>query len=259
MKNKTLINIHARHYIEAVFAQRLKREGFVCPDDKLLCWYRIRNGEVLDTVSFCSKWAELPLFLGIDYETVPLFIRHEYHPNVQYNPGPMERWDCTLHCGIRECGNPKGANLRPYSADVLVYAPGHGSRGLYSLTEIILPYMQQINTAYDCYLSHKANHLDTPPDQRYQFMSREFLEEAVYAGDSEVLQRGKERIETALRMCDNMIAARPKDQEAKRFLAQWQQLEICFDADGRNEYLEILHQRETENLVALMKLLGAKL
>ena len=55
-KNKTEINIHARKYIAAVFENRLREEGFSCPNEKLLCWYRIRKGELLDTVIFCSNW-----------------------------------------------------------------------------------------------------------------------------------------------------------------------------------------------------------
>lgn len=36
VNKKNLRNLHARRYIQEVFATRLRDEGFVCPDDKLL-------------------------------------------------------------------------------------------------------------------------------------------------------------------------------------------------------------------------------
>ena len=82
IKNKTEINIHARKYIAAVFEQRLREEGFTCPNEKLLCWYRIRNEELLDTVIFCSNWSNLPLTMDIYYEVSLFFARPLYIQNV---------------------------------------------------------------------------------------------------------------------------------------------------------------------------------
>lgn len=38
VNNKQIRNLHARNYIQAVFADRLKEEGFVCPNDKLFLY-----------------------------------------------------------------------------------------------------------------------------------------------------------------------------------------------------------------------------
>ena len=59
--NKTLLNIHAKKYIQAVFEERLREEGFRCPDEKLLCWYRMRSDVLYDTIVFRSSWPNVPL------------------------------------------------------------------------------------------------------------------------------------------------------------------------------------------------------
>ena len=259
MKNKTQINIHAHHYIAAVFADLLRQEGFMCPDDKLLCWYRVRNHEVLDTIIFCSSWSNLPLMMDIYYETVPLFISPVYIRSVRYNSSVLTRWDCCMRRLILEGDNINEANLRIFREDILVYAPAHGNRGLYTLTHKVLPYMKKIQTAYDCFITHKQGHQSTDPAIRYQNMSREFIDEALYVNDPEVLPRCKDRIDRDLRYCEHMISLRPKNPEWKKLQLYWQQLEMAISEHGREAYLDILHQREQQTIAWLEKKLGTKI
>ncbi len=53
-QNKAMANTHAKRYIESVFEQRLREEGFVCSNDKFLCWYRVKNGEILNFITMHS-------------------------------------------------------------------------------------------------------------------------------------------------------------------------------------------------------------
>ena len=260
MKNKTQINIHAHHYISAVFADTLRQEGFHCPDDKLLCWYRVRNQEVLDTVIFCSSWSNLPLTMNIYYETVPLFTRPVYIRNVHYNSHFLDRWDCYRRRLILEGDDVNKANLCIFSEDILVDAPRHGNRGLYTLTHVVLPYMQKIDTVHDCFMSHKESHTSTDPANRYQYMSREFMDEALYVNDLEVLPRCKDPIDRMLRILADKVYLYPKNAEWKKQQLYWQQLDMAISNEhGIEDYLDILQQREQENVAWLEKKLGIKI
>jgi len=53
MAKKHIANLHAKNYVDAVFAQSLLDDGFVCPDDKSLCWYRVTNGETRQGTVLC--------------------------------------------------------------------------------------------------------------------------------------------------------------------------------------------------------------
>lgn len=258
MQKKTQLNIHAHQYIVAVFTDRLHQEGFRCPDDKLLCWYRVRNREVLDTIIFCSSWSNLPVEMEIYYETVPLFTSPVYIRNVLFHNGHLTRWDCSKRQLLLEGADVNKANLRIYSDDILVYAPGHGNRGLYTLTHVILPYMQTINTVYDCLIAHKESHQSTDPAFRYTNMSREFIDEALYVNDPDILPLCGNRIGRGLSHCQDMAALKPQNVEWKKLLLYWQQLQMAITEDGREAYLEILHQREQEHIAWLEKKLRIK-
>lgn len=67
MIDKYNANVHARRYIEEVFAERLRSEGFVCADNNSFCWYRIVNEKIVNSIIFCSTWVNLPLMLSMGY------------------------------------------------------------------------------------------------------------------------------------------------------------------------------------------------
>lgn len=259
MNNKTQINIHTHNYVAAVFADRLRQERFVCPDGKLLCWYRVRNQVILDTIIFCSKWNNLPLSLDIYYETVPLFTRPIYITNVNFNSNSFGRWDCSLRCSIHEGEGSKAAVAwKPYSDDIMVYAPVCANRGLYTLTDVALPYMNKIHTVYECYTVHRERHLQTPPANRYRNMSREFIDEVLYTEDEVVYPYCKERIDRALRKFEDLVYLKPKNQDLQKMQMHWKQLSVAISQNGRAEYMDVLYKREQENIAWLEKKLAIK-
>lgn len=259
-KNKTIINAYAKIYIEEIFSKTLQAEGFSCPDEKMLCWYRLRNGEILDTVVFCSKWTSLPLLLDIYYESIPLFIEPFRIQNVNYNAHSFDRGDCSKRRAILEGDNINGASLTLYRCDVWVDAPAHGNRGLYTLTHKILPYFQNIETAYDCYLSHKETYLKGDPANRYYGgMSLEFITEALFFNDEEMLPFCRERIPSAFKTLEREMGYSPKNQELKKMQVNWQRLSDAFFDGKRDEYLEYLRQLEIQNIQKLQKRFGLKI
>ena len=61
------INLHTKRYVQAVFGKRLQDEGFTCPNDKLLCLYRVKHDKIVNSIVFFSPWANMPVMLWIGY------------------------------------------------------------------------------------------------------------------------------------------------------------------------------------------------
>lgn len=191
-KSKTECNIHATRYIQAVFEKRLREEGFSCPNDKLLCWYRVVNGEVLNTLVFQSAWSNLPLMMDITCVITPLFIEPFYISGVHHNVTVLDRRDLHIHRSLADFESCS----RPYSIpDIQVYAPTTPGAGIERFDEGLLPLLDQVKTAEACYQMHKAKNLKEGKEQRETGRpehvgrvlscntSRDFLDEVIYMGD----------------------------------------------------------------------------
>jgi hypothetical protein len=257
-KNKTVINIHARNYISAVFEPKLREEGFLCPDDKLLCWYRIRNQEIMDTIIFCSSWSDLPLSMEIRYEASPLFVEPIYIKNVNWNLGVHDRTDCIQSTRLYEGKEIQKVSYSRFSDKVWVYAPSCGTRGLYTLEKIVLPYLSGIKTVYDCYTTHKRVHLHRASAGRYRpfrSASREFIDMALYCNDREVFQQCISRVNDALRMYKDLVYMKPYNHALKKKLEHWEQLGKALSEENHGGYLITLEKHKIDNLTRLEKLL----
>lgn len=253
-KNKTIINIHAKRYIQAVFEARLRDEGFHCPDDKLLCWYRIRGSDMFDTVIFRSAWTNLPLSMDILYEVSPLFFAPLRTQNVNYNDSTHIRFDCLRHFSNLEKGPISEANMAPFSPDVLVYAPKHGGRGIYAFNEVILPAIDAIHTINESYQIHKEVQYRSPNKSCWFWnASREYVAEAIYVNDTEVYPYCRKRIERALSMYRDLAWMRPSNREISIILEDWELLRTALFEDGRMEFLDILEQRKIRTKRLLKK------
>ena len=60
-KNKAIRDFHAKMYIDAVFADTLKQEGFINPDGKSISWYRVVNNELIHAIYFHATWGRIPV------------------------------------------------------------------------------------------------------------------------------------------------------------------------------------------------------
>jgi len=254
-KNKTLVNIHTKNYVAEVFEQQLREAGFACPDDKLLCWYRIRNGALLDTVVFYSKYTAIPVLLWIYYEVSPFFIE-PYYPRSAYQSFDLfVRRDC-----FRATPPEEGANVSPtqapYSDDILVYAAAYGNRGLYTLTDVILPYFDSVQTVEECYYSHKEGPYYKDTSLEFNSASREFAEEAIYNGDAELYPDLLARANYSVNLFEKLTLSKPNKKEYEQALQHWQQIRAVLTEGNREEYLQILNQRAQKNVEFMRKRLG---
>ena len=151
VKNKKTRNDYAKKYIQAVFADRLRMEGFICPDDKLLCWYRIVNKSLIQSIYFFSRWPNIPLMMEIAYGVYPLFVTPFFFGDVHVSvPINDERF---IPMRIIEPGSKQSYAL--FADDVLVYAPCSGTRGLYTLEQLILTQLNEVQTIEQCYCFHQ--------------------------------------------------------------------------------------------------------
>ncbi len=252
--NKTLLNIHAKKYIQAVFEERLREEGFRCPDEKLLCWYRMRSDALYDTIVFRSSWPNVPLNIEILYEVSPLFFDPLRIPNVHYNDSTHMRLDCRKHTSNREAGSINEMEFTLFSPDIQVDAPKHGGRGIYAFDEIILPEINRINTIDDCYQSHKAAQY-RKKDGSIDLISasREFVAEAIYEEDNEMYPQCRNRILFALSMYERLVENKPNNKELPLILEDWDQLYDALFEDGREAFLKSLGHRMEKNRKLLTK------
>lgn len=259
-KNKTMLNVHAQRYISAVFQQKLIQEGFTCPDDKLLCWYRIRNSEILDTVIFYTRWERFPIMMEILYECAPLYFAPIRINNVAFKETHANRSDCYRSCMVLEGTGVDEANIGIFSTDIMVYAPQHGARGLFTLTDVVFPYFDGAQTASDCYRQHKQARLECVDEETgavyYGDMSKEFIEEVLWDKDTEMYGYSKTRIEAAINMCEEILAENPGRRSYVAMLKDWKQLRSAFLEGGWATYEIKLAKCAGKNLSHITRMLG---
>jgi len=258
MAKKHIANLHAKNYVDAVFAQSLLDDGFVCPDDKSLCWYRVTNGEIINSIFFVSSWSNLPLMLDIGYGIHPLFSMPLYLHSVQYN-GFEGREICTEKPLLEpDLSVPMG--YRKYSPDASVYAPNRGTRGLYTYQGIVKPLMDRATSVSSCYALHKESyassyaagpHKDT--DDMFIGISQTFIDEAIFVDDVEIYPYCKREVTRWITNIKPLTEKYPQKKEYINILQQLEQQHNALFNDGREEYLSILEQRKAKTVRTLRK------
>lgn len=253
--SKKLCNAHAKAYIQEVFAERLISEGFRCPDDKLLCWYRIKNEDIVDSVIFYSHYSNLPLLLWIGYGIFPSFQKPFFLSNVV----------CVKHPRGEEhfCDQPilgalpyKKMQFRSFSEDILVYAPDTEEKGGYTLDELLLPAMNEINTLCEVYEYHKSRlrKMSWAKDfGAFSQISKTFITMAYILEDTEMYPFCKSRISEMAMLFEQLNAQFPTRQQYQEELHAWRELDDVFRFDNRMEFLAALENRKNKNLRSLKK------
>lgn len=246
-KNKQFRNMQAKNYIQAVFADRLREEGFVCPDDKLLCWYRVANQEILHSVCFFSRWSNVPITMEIGYGVHPLFVNPFYSSDIYISKRPDDERFYTAV--IDECGPLH--HFAPYSEDALVYAPKFDGRGIYTLSDIILPQINDVQTMEQCYRFHRKK-----SGERSSPITPTFIDEAIYLDDTSAYSNCKRAADKLLSIYQRNCELSPTKKEYKDTLLQLQQQKrVLFDG-ARDEYLGILEQRRKKTVEMISKKFG---
>lgn len=254
-KNKLLLKIHTKRYVEEVFERRLREEGFVCPDDRYLCWYRFFGEEVVHSLVFFSCFSRIPVILQIGYGAYPLFVEPVYTTRVDFADRPFGG-EVLPEIVIQEKG-PQG--YMRYSEDIQVYAPGYGGKGIYTFDEIILPQIEGMETVESCYQKHKQFRLDRDGgDEKESFthFSAITIDEAIYVDDPQVYVYGIPRVEQQVDSFKRSLQKYPQDKDVQQGLQEWELRRSVLLDGGREEYLKILEERRKRNVAYLKKRLG---
>ena len=247
---KQLRNLHAKAYIQEVFESILRAEGFQCPDDRLLCWYRIHNEEVVNSIIFYTQYPNLPLMLGIGYGIFPSFQKPFYLSNVVSNdhPGQEEHF---VHQPIIENNRPEQDSYAAFSDDVLVYAPLAGGRGKNTLEGVLLPHMNQIHTLQDVYEYHKRRLEGRPMAKHYgaySEISKTFISMAYILEDEQMYPFCKARIEKNRTLFETLSLQFPDRKKYQDELAGWKELEELFKCGDRTDFIGMWERRKHQNL-----------
>ena len=243
---KVIRNHYTKRYIEDVFAERLRLEGFACPDDKLLCWYRVVNKEIIQSVCFFSRWSNIPVMLEIAYGIHPLFLRPVSSNDVFFSKPPYDERFYTV--GITEGGKRQFA---PYTEDISVYAPTAEGRGIWTLTDVLMPQFNSVQTFEECYRFNQRM-----AEQRYRSFSSTVIDEAIYLDDEDAYSECRAALDVLIPrfavLCENY----PNKKELQEELLQLQLQKQALCEGKREDYLNRLEQKKQKNIAILLKMCG---
>lgn len=247
--NKKTRNTHAKRYIEAVFAPRLREEGFTCPDDRLLCWYRIKNNEIIHSVFFFSCWPNLPLLLQIAYGIHPLFVMPHYMTDVRCPGRPMDE---RFHEMTIQEGDAKF--FAPYSDEALVYCPQADGYGIDTFNSVILPILDSIDSMEKCYDYNKR-----VIRGNIAKMSMTAIDEAICLNDLHAIDDCKEALERWIPHYQDLVEMFPNNKEYAEGLVQLHLQKHALCNDQREEFFRSIEQRKQKTIKFFRKKLGITL
>ena len=247
-----IANEHTRRYVEVIWTELLTREGFTCPDERLLCWYRMINQEVIHFLCFHANNPGVPVFLDLEYGAFPLVFQPDYIRTVSSKYGPN-----LYGFGFVSPLMEKYVTTGPFREDMAVYAPMGGRCGLGILEDKVLPWLEDMQTVESCYQKHRARF--TNPNQiEFSFymppLSCAMVEYAIYMGDTEAYPCCLEKAKKMTEHYAKSVAGKPQNQEYKKALESWGRVLNVLESGNREEFLQHLEQRKQKTLKWLDKM-----
>lgn len=244
VNNKQIRNLHARNYIQAVFADRLKEEGFVCPNDKLLCWYRVVNNELIQSIYFFSQWSNLPLMMEIGYGIHPTYHKPFSSSDVYISNQPYDERFYTVAIG----SDLPVQHYSPYSPDILVYAPKNDGSGITTLDHVVLPTMNSIKSVEECYRFHRKMYCHSSFG-----MSTIMIDEAIQLGNTAAFPNCNRALDKMISVYGKNCEQYPSKKEYQDKLQYARHQKAALLTENRKAYMDILEQRSAKNLQQLKK------
>lgn len=242
--NRAIQNEHAREYIKEIWADQLRSEGFVCPDDKLLCWYRVVNHEIIHYISFYTQWSGFPFFLHVSIAACPLFFLPGTLSKVYTNDGPRTH---ELNKGLTLQNNSSSMTL--FSDDNYVYAPQEEGRGISKLHSEILPWLNKIQTVEQCYQTYKADHSRGHETRHFDFsFPLSFIEMAIYFQDVEMWDACRPKAERITRICIDDCAQYPRNEEKKKNMMRWKIALDVLNGGDQQQFLISMEKRRDKSI-----------
>ena len=242
-------NYHAKMYIDAVFAETLKQEGFVNPDGKSISWYRVVNNELVHAVYFHATYGSVPVQgMCIESRVFPLFYKPMYYSSI-YTSGSNRHFGYRV-MGINDLPDEHGTRLISlYSNDIWVYTIVTGKKGLYTLEVDVLPWFQKAMTQADYYQLVSDEFVKLGNDFDRQVILSDAVALTLYYGDTEKYAAYSQWFAGFLPgYLENVLIA---DKYKEERLA----LKSALDGDTREEFLQQL-ERGREKTIKWLKKMG---
>lgn len=224
---KQRLQVWSRMY----FADKLRAAGFISYNGEDLSWYRLVDGQVLQSVYLYSRSSSFTAFASVGYGMHPLFIS-----------APMPQKPVVR--GWTDDEIMSKIHLRPPLTTTAeapsLMVPATDLRGAEKLDEFILPLFEEHTTMVDAYLWYKARYVAMETQKR-TFATLEFIDWAIYMDDTEFYPFCLRALEQ--RNC----SYDPKDQKKK-------EAQIAAMRDGQREaYMKTLNTKMKRNMTRLLK------
>lgn len=236
----------AQKCIRRVFADRLTEEGFHSVLDNDICWYRVVNHEIIQSVSFYSSWNCLPLLLQVAYGSHPLFCEPYYSRYVTSSenfPIDQERFRTMPIWDIPPTDEKVYKLFAPSKSMI---PPKHDGSNTYTFDHLILPDLERSKTIEQCYTVHKERHFER--GFPINLISETFIDEVIYLNDTDMFQLCLEKAERVIGLYEGRTdyPTQKSKAEGEEYLARFTQLKQALTGN-REEYVQILEQRAQRN------------
>ena len=237
---------HIQKFARTYFADHLRDLGFVSWRGEDLSWYKLVGGEVLLTVYLFDTFGMKPMMPVLTYGMHAPFVKPEMPQKVTMR----EAGFVTETMNFMYFDNP----MRQMAPDIQVMATDTADGGYRKFEETVLPILDGIHNLEDAYRPFREYYIDRRVElmqrapqyaDRQVFASIDFLDEAIYLNDTEIM-------ELCARDPDLWLSIRRR--EAKRLQMQKNALN-----GHRDEYLRELELRKNRILRRLQKEAGLKL
>ena len=237
---------HLQKWARTYFADHLRYLGFVSWQGEDLSWYKLVGGEVLLTVYLFDSFGYLPMIPCLAYGMHAPFVKPEMPQKVTMREsGWVSETMNFLYFDDHK---------RQMAPEIQVMATDTPDGGYRKFEETVLPLFDGIHTLEDAYspfreyyIDRRAQLLQKAPEyaDRQVFASMDFLDEAIWLNDREMMER-----------CagDPDLWLPIRRREAKRLQLQKEAL-----SGRRDDYLLELDRRKSRILRKLQKEAGLKL
>lgn len=238
---------HEQRYLQEIFAERLRQEGFLSYKRENIHWYRLVNNQVVQAIYFVTRHVALPASMTIGCGCHPLFIPPVFQksPYMYAAPGYEQVY---LRYPIVE-----SINTVYRVPDVLVKCPADEYK-VCNILDGVLSVLDSVQTPFACYETHKEWRKGQIENGTWYTMSPFFADEVIYWEDKSLYPFCKEFIEGYISILDDVkqsggFLLKSDYEELARFIT----LKEVFDENRRHEYLQTLCEREKETLRMLEK------
>ena len=250
--NRAIQNEATRRYVEEIWAERLRGEGFVCPDEKLLCWYRVVNKEIVHFICFNTNYSDIPVWLNVAWGAYPLFVHPYYIRNVNDRSTPLP-FDLSEIIPIHEAG----VTIKQFRDDIPAYVPAAGTCGLWLLEDRILPWLNRSQCEASCYQAHLSDRMRGKAVENGRYVGSITRQMALYtiymensAAYSHCLKEATDSVERYTKLC----ASKPNNQQFRQGLQEWSYVLHMLEGGNREEFLLNLEHRKQKTLKWLKKM-----